>query len=272
MAGQFDIVVGNPPWIRWDDLSESYRAATLPLWKSYGLFSLKGFQSRLGGGKKDFSMLFTYAAADHYLANGGKLGFLITQEVLKSKGAGEGFRRFKLGDGSPLKILKAHDFVQVQPFEGAANKTAAIVLTKGKPTTYPLPYTIWTRKKGVGKISSEALFPEASSHLKKERMVAQPISGEFGSWQTFPEHSAGISKIQGENAYKAHSGAYISPYGVFWVEIKQVLSAGNVLIANLPEKGKMTIPKVNETIESDLIHPALRGSDIERWRANPKIR
>lgn len=128
-AGKFDYVVGNPPWIRWGYLSQEYRKATLTMWQNYGLFSLKGHAARLGGGEKDFSMLFTYAAADYYLEKKGKLGFLITQEVFKSKGAGEGFRRFKLGiekNSTDLKVFKAHDLVNVQPFEGAANKTAAI--------------------------------------------------------------------------------------------------------------------------------------------------
>ena len=93
----FDYLAGNPPWVRWDYLPSEYREATLPLWKRYGLFSLKGFEARLGAGKKDLSMLFTYAAADFYLKPGGTLAFLITQEVFKSKAAGEGFRRFRLG-------------------------------------------------------------------------------------------------------------------------------------------------------------------------------
>jgi len=71
------------------------------------LFSLKGFHTRLGGGKKDFSMLFTYASCDYYLKDdlkdGAKLAFLITQEVFRSKGAGEGFRRVQLGEGKFLK-------------------------------------------------------------------------------------------------------------------------------------------------------------------------
>ena len=129
-AEQFDFVVGNPPWIRWGYLSDEYRKATFEMWQDYGLFSLKGHAARLGGGEKDFSMLFTYAAADHYLAKNGTLGFLITQEVFKSKGAGEGFRNFRLGARDTLKVIKAHDLVAVQPFEGAANKTAAIFLKK----------------------------------------------------------------------------------------------------------------------------------------------
>jgi len=265
VAGEFDFVVGNPPWIRWGYLSQEYRAATLPLWQNYGLFSLKGHAARLGGGEKDFSMLFTYAVADYYLANGGKLGFLITQEVFKSKGAGEGFRRFRLGEGASLKVLKAHDLATVQPFEGAANKTAAIILTKGKPTTYPVRYTLWTRKKGVGKIPTNYHLEDALPLLQKKRLAAHPIGAPTSSWQTVSESQKELVKIEGQNAYQARRGASTEPYGVFWLEVRQVLVGKNLLVSNLSTRGKWKIQKVEERIESALVFPAVSGADIERW-------
>lgn len=271
VAGKFDFVVGNPPWIRWDFLSQEYRIATLQLWKDYGLFSLKGFQTRLGGGKKDFSMLFVYASSDYYLKDGAKLGFLITQEVLKSKGAGEGFRRFQLGDKKYLRALKAHDLVTVQPFEGAVNKTAAIILKKGEKTEYPVPYMVWVRKKGVGKIATDKLLDEVLPLLQKKKYNAKPIGSSFGAWQTSLVGLKSLGEIEGENFYQAHSGAYISPYGVFWLEMKQVLSSGYLLVKNLPEKGKTKIHSTEEKLEQELIYPSLRGSDIQRWQASSKI-
>ncbi len=71
--GKFDYIAGNPPWINWESLASEYRSATAKLWHKYGLFSLKGHAARLGGGKKDFAMLFAYAAMDNYLDKGGKL-------------------------------------------------------------------------------------------------------------------------------------------------------------------------------------------------------
>jgi len=271
MAGKFDFVVGNPPWIRWGYLSKDYREATLELWKDYGLFSLKGYASRLGGGEKDFSMLFTYAAADYYLNKSGKLGFLITQEVYKSKGAGEGFRRFRLGDGEPLKVIKAHDLVQVQPFEGAANKTAIILLQVGKTTSYPVSYTLWRRKKGVGKIPTNFNYSEAKPCLESKKLFARPMGKPNGTWQTFEKGQEELMKIEGENAYKAHEGAYLIPYGVFWIKVKQILSNGNLLIQNLHDAGKWKIQKVEDVVEPDLVYPTVRGADIDRWNATPGI-
>jgi len=271
VAGKFDFVVGNPPWIRWGYLSYEYRNATLSLWKNYGLFSLKGHAARLGGGEKDFSMLFVYASSDYYLKDSSKLGFLITQEVFKSKGSGEGFRRFQLGERKYLKILKAHDLVSVKPFEGAANKTAAIILTKGKTTTYPVPYTLWIRKKGIGKIPTDALLENALPLLQKKKLLAQPIGGETGSWQTISQQQAVLRVIEGNNIYQAKRGASTEPYGVFWLEVKQVLSNGNVIVRNLAKRGKRNIPQVEETIESALVYPAVSGGDVERWGAKPTI-
>jgi hypothetical protein len=34
---------------------------------------------------------------------------------------------------------------------------------------------------------------------------------------------------------------------------------------------KTKIPKIEAVIEQDLVYPAIRGSDIQRWRAFPKI-
>jgi type I restriction-modification system DNA methylase subunit len=271
IAGKFDFVVGNPPWIRWGYLSQEYRKATLPLWQNYGLFSLKGHAARLGGGEKDFSMLFTYASADYYLKKNARLGFLITQEVFKAKGGGEGFRRFRLGEKDMLKVLKADDLVTVHPFEGAANKTAAIILKKGEATTYPVPYTLWTRKKGIGKIPTGALLKDVLPLLQKKKLLAQPIGNPTESWQTISEKQKGLGVIVGKNEYQARRGASTEPYGVFWLKIEQVLSNGNLIVRNLTERGKRTIKQVSETIESDLVFPAVSGADIERWASEPQI-
>ncbi|HSW48920.1 MAG TPA: N-6 DNA methylase, partial [Bryobacteraceae bacterium] len=250
----FDYVVGNPPWVRWDYLPPAYREATLPLWRHYGLFSLKGFEARLGAGKKDLSMLFSYAAADYYLKPGGTLAFLITQEVFKSKAAGEGFRRFRLGEkGPPFGILRVHDFVKLRPFGGAINKTAAFIATKGQETSYPVPYYVWDR--------------DRQGKLHRQTFTARPLGGPLGPWQTRGEGAAELDRLEGTNPYKAVLGANANPYGVFWLEVNRAAPNGLVEVRNRPDLGKKQIPPVIAVIESDLVYPAVRGADLRRWRA-----
>lgn len=270
-AGKFDFVVGNPPWIMWQYLAPEYREATKNLWEAYGLTEIGQTRNVLIRGRRDFSMLFTYAAADYYLNDNGKLGFLITREVFKSSGAGEGFRRFRLGKGKYLKVLKTHDLVTVQPFEGVTNKTAAIILKKGAKTEYPVPYMLWAKKKGVGKIATDKLLNEISQFLSKKKYLAKPLGSETGTWQTQPEGLDELGKIGGRNNYRAHRGTAIDPYGVFWLEIKQVRPGNTLLVKNLVEHSRRTIPEKEAVVEKDLIHPGIRGSDIMRWQATPEV-
>ncbi|HXG35898.1 MAG TPA: N-6 DNA methylase [Dehalococcoidia bacterium] len=167
-ARRFDYVAGNPPWVNWESLADEYREATKVLWQDYGLFSLKGHAARLGGGKKDVAMLMLYAAMDSYLKDDAKLGFVITQTVFKTKGAGDGFRRFRLGeDGPQLKVLAVDDLVELQPFEGATNRTAIVVLQKGQPTVYPITYTLW-RKSRPGRIGIDTLLEEVGNVANRQ--------------------------------------------------------------------------------------------------------
>ena len=266
-AGKFDFVVGNPPWIMWEYLSKDYREATQSLWKDYGLTQISKSRNVLARARRDFSTLFIYASADYYLKDGARLGFLITQEIFKSKGAAEGFRRFQLGEGKNLKVIRAHDLVSIQPFEGATNKTAAIILKKRERTEYPVSYILWSKKKGVGKIATDKLLEEVLRLVAQKRYMAKPMGSVVGAWQTQPIESKESAEIEGKNNYRAIIGANTDPYGIYWLEVKKLLSGGNLLISNLPEKGTTKISKVEEVVEPDLIYPALRGSDIERWKA-----
>lgn len=274
IAKKFDYVIGNPPWIMWQYLSKEYREATKILWENYGLTRIGESRNVLIRGRRDFSMLFTYASSDYYLASNGKLGFLITQEVFKSKGAGEGFRRFQLGDGQHLKVLRALDLSSIQPFEGATNKTAAIILRKGEETKYPLPYVVYAKKSGAGKVPTDGLLKDILPLLSKSLQVAKPIGSELSPWQTLSTSGKDqivAASIAKKNPYKAYRGTAIDPYGIFWLKILQVLNNGDLLVENRAERSRTEIPKKQDTIEEDLVYPGLTGADIKRWGATPQV-
>jgi len=63
-VGQFDFVVGNPPWVNWESLPQQYREATGPIWQRYDLFEHTGLRARLGSAKDDISVLMTYVSID----------------------------------------------------------------------------------------------------------------------------------------------------------------------------------------------------------------
>jgi SAM-dependent methyltransferase len=266
-----DFVAGNPPWVRWGYLPRDYREESVPLWQNYGLFSLKGFEARLGSGEKDLSQLFTYVSIDKYLRPGGKLGFLITKTVFKAKGQAEGFRRFRLGpSGEYFKICHVDDISLVQPFEGAANLTSSFVALKGERTAFPVEFTVWSPKPGFRALPDRTL-QEVLGGVSRARFNARPVTGEDNSqWQTSRSGElSAFSKVMGTCSYHASVGARVEPYGVFLLRTVTQVSQGLVLVENLPGSGKRDIAAVQRELEPDLLYPIVRGKDIERWFSRP---
>ena len=270
--GPVDFVAGNPPWINWESLPGDYRDAMKPLWKDYGLFTLSGHSARLGGGKKDLSMLFVYAAADNYLRVGGRLGFVITQTVFKTKGAGDGFRRLTYGFPHTiyLKPISVADLSALQVFEGATNRTAIFVCEKSKTKfTYPVPYTVW---RGAGRIAQEDTQDQVLAKTTRHAFGAVPVNPDLPNspWLTAPPAALiGIQKAIGQSKYKAYAGCCTWMNGVYWVKVLDKLPNGNLLIENLWDVGKIKVECVQTVIEADLVYPLLRGRDVKRWNAEP---
>lgn len=274
-AGQFDFIAGNPPWINWESLPEEYRNSMKPIWVEYGLFPHGGMDTILGKGKKDISTLMTYVAIDKYLKPTGKLGFLITQSVFKTSGAAQGFRRFQVGDkGVPIQVLHVDDMTELNPFEGASNRTAIIILQKGKPTVYPMKSYLYWKKTVTGQsIPLESTLNNALEMTERKSYIALPVdkNDPTSSWLTGrPKALDAIKKVLGKSDYDAHAGAYSGGLNsVFWMEILDQRKDGTVLITNITDGAKKKVENIQTVIESDLLYPLLRGRDVQRWKAEP---
>jgi SAM-dependent methyltransferase len=228
-----DFVVGNPPWVGWDDLPAAYRERAKPACARYGLFSLPASAARHGGGKKDLSMLLLYAAADGWLRDGGRLGFVITQSLFQTKGAGDGFRRFRLGaDGPPLGVYRVDDMAGLRLFGNTASRASVVFLRKGEETRYPVRYVRWMREPSGG-----------SSRVECEARPVDP--GRPGSqWIVAPSGGPQAASLVGRADYEAHLGANTGgANGVYWVEGLERRGA-EVLVRNMASAGSRTVPAV----------------------------
>ncbi len=271
----FDYIAGNPPWINWQNLPEGYRSETKDLWFQHGLFVHKGMDTILGKGKKDISTLMTYVASDSYLKDGGKFGFVITQSVFKTGGAGEGFRKFETRQGVPLGVYFVDDFSEMQLFEGATNRTAVFVLRKGERTKYPVQYTYWRKKEGgrKGKFDYDSTLEEVTSKTERLQFVAEPVkeNEKTSAWITGrPIAIKAIRNLLGKSEYEAHAGVYTGgANAVYWFEILHDNGDGTVAARNLTDGAKRKVEGVNVTLEKELLYPLLRGRDVSRWIAKP---
>lgn len=274
-VGKVDFVVGNPPWVNWESLPGDYREWTKPLWTRYGLFTLKGHAARLGGGKKDLSMLFVYVAADAYLRIGGTIAFVITQTLFKSREAGEGFRRFRF----PRDNVSVHivpqlviDMTELHPFAGATNRTAtAFFRVSDSAVQWPVPYERWLWAHGP-RVADHESWPSVKAGVKRYLWKAKPtIGGASNSfWLTAPEATHGaLDKVAGRTEVKAHAGVCTWLNGVFWLKEVEFIKGGRARIVNWHDVGKRHVPQVEQAVEDALVYPLIRGRDVKRWFANP---
>ena len=271
-SGLFDHIVGNPPWVNWQSLAPEYRSATQAFWTGYGLFSLSGHAARLGGGKKDLSAVMLYRCMDAYLRNGGRLTFIITRSLFKSKGAGDGFRRFQIGDGAHLAVQLVHDMTDLQPFEGATTQTSLVVIDKGKKTAYPVRYVKWKRSRRIPNITT-ATLANVRSACVEELLGAAPIdaSKRTSPWLTAPlEVDATLRDILGPSYYRAFAGVCTWANGIYWLEVRESAPNGFLRVRNMANEAKeKDVETVDALVEADYVFPLVRSRDIRRWHAQP---
>ncbi|MCL6449792.1 MAG: N-6 DNA methylase [Acetobacteraceae bacterium] len=269
-------VVGNPPWVNWENLPDDYRSRTKPLWEYYKLFPHEGMDTILGKGKKDISMLMTYVAAHRYLRQGGKLGFLLSQSLFKASAASQGFRRFCLPDGTPFGPLVVEDMTELDPFERATNRPTVAVFAKGHAVRYPVSYQYWKKRQtGRGSaIGFDTPYAAVSSEKVTYReWFAEPVDAgdPTSAWLTGRRWSIrALRKVLGSSHYTAHEGCNTGgANAVFWVDIVSPRPGGFAIVANITEGARREVPRTQASVEPELLYPLLRGRDVRRWSAVP---
>jgi type II restriction/modification system DNA methylase subunit YeeA len=276
LKGKFDYVVGNPPWVNWENLPESYREVSKSLWDYYGLTELAG-KAGLGKVKKDLAMLFLARCYHMYLKEGGVLGFLVPFTLFKTQ-AGAGFRRY-LARRTRIRVV--HDLVTLYPFEGAVNRTAVVVVEKvdteeldpakieDENLSGGIKHVVWVNpsKKPV---STDKPLEEVLRETRRYHIVMVPPESKRpeSPWmQLTPKIIEAVRKLlSGPQYYEAHAGVYVGLNQVYFVRIMGKTPDGRLVITNPPEPGqKKTVKHVEAIVELDLIYPIVRGKDVKRW-------
>lgn len=272
LSGQFDFVIGNPPWINWESLSDEYRKVTTRLWELHGLFTLTGMKSILGGSKRDIAMLFYVCGADYYLRDGGVLAYLFPQTTFQTSPSGDGFRKFTLGSSVSVGPFRAGDLVAIQPFEGAANWTGYLVARKGEAVSYPVPYDLWTRNGGG--VPQDDDLPSALARTTRQDLIASPSNPKattspwvIGNQKTVPA----AQRMAGSNPFVPRAGVTTWADGIYRGTVSAKLADGTVTFANDADraKGKTKPKKTTVRIEPDYIFPFIEWKDLQAFSAKP---
>jgi hypothetical protein len=262
-AGKFDVIAGNPPWVRWSKLPDLYRERVKPTCQQYKIFSSTPHH---GGNELDISGIITYSVADKWLNNNGKLAFVITQTHFQSPSS-EGFRDFRINNVDNLIPLSVDDMKAVKPFPDAANKTAVALFKKSQDErpNYPVPYHVWNVKPGQKRAIPVSLAKDdVMASIEAQEMEATPVSGNGSPWAILPlgrfKYVQGLSGrctwVQGRKGITADLN------GIYFVEILEInKKRGLVKISTRPEAGRNDIgPRQEFWVEPNILYPLIKGA------------
>lgn len=275
---QFDYVIGNPPWVNWEFLSDDYSKVLAYINNAYNIFAFKGAEARLGHARLDMFTTFVYVCVDKYLNEHGTLGFLI--KPLFQNPAGKGFRRFSYKADGKINLLSVklvEDLKEIKPFEGAQNETNLIVLKKGAKTNYPVKYILWGKKGGVNIDQNETLNKVLGITYRSEQ-IAEPSDKNDNSsgWTISPksnktEFDSLKENFLGQFEYPIRQGINFGISTVYWFDIIKLLN-NKIKIKNGTEFSKKTAFKPFETtIEKDLVFPLIKSRHLSKWKTTNYI-
>ena len=262
-------IAGNPPWIKWSHLPDSYAEFIKPRCAEMNVFSEATY---VGGIQSDISTVITFQAIRKWLAPKGRLAFLITATVFANESS-QGFRRFSFPDGRPMcGAILVEDFKDVKPFSGVTNHPALLVVEEGRATRFPVPYRIWSAPSGHPEFSGGEGFRKSAKALK---LLAKPVVGtDAGPWVRGTRKQHGVWDVlldaSSPSAYRARKGVTTDRNGIFFLKVSAATSGseGVVTVQNDPGAGRRrSIQTVTMEIEATHIFPLMRGRGLHPFRA-----
>lgn len=254
---EIDLVVGNPPWVKWSNLPSQYADFIKPICDRMDIFSEDNW---VGGIQSDVSTVVAYHALERFVRPGGTLAFLITATVFKNESS-QGFRRWMLHTAhgeEPVSVEVVEDYGLIRPFEGVSNLPALLVVSRnGRETSYPIRYRRY------------------SSIAEYEDLFAIPIPKSVdGPWLIGSEAEIlfwpKIFNADTNPAYRARKGVTTDLNGLFFVKVSPTSNPDYIRIENDPRNGRQNLPAKSAYVERDNIFPLLRGRDIKRFSAIPQ--
>lgn len=272
--GGFDVVVGNPPWIAWKSMSDTYRRQTLDIWLSYGIFEKSAYDKITT--HDDFAMAVTYVAVDHYCRENGEVVFVLPQTFLKASKGGEGFRKFRITRDdldTPFAVTCVYDMEEIKPFQGfASNRAAVLKFEKNREMRYPMNDYFKCVYSGSDRLRARDSLAAALAKIDFVRLSAKPVDADDvrSPWLTMSDSDlAHADSLLGGSAYRGRKG--IEPCGAKGIYLLDVTdSKGNqVRIHNLIERSRL--PKAKALgehagwVEAEHVYPMIGGRDIRKW-------
>lgn len=231
----FDVVIGNPPYVEFKKISKEDK-------KPY-----MHYESATG--KFDLYVIFIELGLKLSRSNIGTLCY-INPTTFMRKDFGIGIREFLNKSSSVIKI---HDFVDLQVFEGATNYTGIFLLRNENRTSHQFEYHKYDWPKLISGRSLESeLFSNESSQVKDVQILHASLLDN--KWEFISPIIRKVLDLCEEDSFSLKAITHAIFQGiasgkdeVFYINSEIVNSLG---------------------LESELLYPILKGKDIKAFQIN----
>ena len=266
--GEFDIIVGNPPWVDWKSLPSGYRERIKSLCISRKLFSGDG---RTGGISLDICALIANVSAENWLSENGVLAFLMPEKLLLQQSY-EGFRNLLLSDETRLYFQKFSNWTKSgRLFKEASEKFYTYFIShqkqdygKGVRSDY---YVLKRGKKIAGKEDLVVM----DYYTKEEKLMATcHDSKNFFTRINDFNQIAMFRAIAGNSDYIGREGIEFYPQELMVFTLsglpgtKTCTALRNIQV----DKAKYKVPQRDILLETEFLHPLIQGPDISPFHVN----
>lgn len=216
----FDLIVGNPPWVKWEHLPAMYANRIKELCNIRHIFSNDG---QFGGTQLNICALISNVTASNWLKEGGVLAFLMPDSIM-SQNSYEGFRNFytnyekkerlylqKIDKWeAPLRPFRCDDKAITQDFNTYYYSSRPVDYRAG------IPVRRITRKKSPADLALNRCrsFAQVKPHLIfREGRAAQLAEGSTAFSYISEEYD--FSAIIGPTAYLYRTGVEFTPQELY---------------------------------------------------------
>ncbi|MGQ9913729.1 MAG: hypothetical protein ACUVQQ_05185 [Thermogutta sp.] len=278
--GGFDFIVGNPPWLMWDRLEDARRRHLLPILEGLGGLELTAREFRHGAAKRDLSGVVVRFCAEGPAAENGCVAMVVPISLWGNPATGRGFRRWASAEPHRLRVVALDDLSAASVFSGTNQRTAVVYVTKGGDgvaATPVLRYRRWlpaangtTADGGTRRgrrLTSSAGFRVESGSLPLSEAAEQPPVGAVLP----PEIAEIFRRLTGKCEYTAYLGGNTGgANGIYWLQV-QARDGRTAWVENLPERGRLRVPRCRARMEAELLFPLLRWRDVREYAATPGL-
>lgn len=274
-----DIIVGNPPWVKWEHLPQVYAENIKSQCIDRHIFS---GQTYMGAISLNICALISNVSASEYLDESGILSFLMPKTLL-TQDSYAGFRNFYINYDldKRLYLQKIDDWSKSgDPFIYTSEKFATYYyrFKKQEYKENGIPINYINKKRGIKieDINKNHNFEEVKQHYDFSNGSAFQLDDERTGLTLFEAERNDVKSFKniiGYCAYKTRSGVEFTPYEIFTLEaIKGDYEEGYYKFRNYSSNA--TVHKAIQNsrygikLETKYIKPLIKGPNIEPFNIN----